>query len=75
MSEPWLPIPVSTEEREAPRNWLCPEDGFALQDVRPSEDGWIGWCPSHGWQTGYQQSMLSQEPENHPEEEPDEYDD
>lgn len=72
-AEPWIPVP--DEPYAQPRPWLCPEgDGTILQEVRPSDDGraWIGWCPEHGTVLGVQRSVdgiVSQEPENDPEEE------
>lgn len=73
MSESWLPTPEPNTDGRGTPFW-CPSGDSILQDVRPSEDGWRGWCPSHGDQLGVQFDHHSQEPENHPEEELDEYD-
>jgi hypothetical protein len=69
MSEPWIPEPPP--EDAPPLPWRCPECGAALQSIRPHEGGWVGWCPDHGMQLGFQRTSDSQEPENPPEEEPD----
>lgn len=65
MSEPWAPELPPGEARSLP--WLCPHHGVILQNVRPTERGWAGWCPEHSWVLGVQR--FSQEPENLSEEE------
>jgi len=50
--------------------WLCPLDNVVLQNVRPSEEGWMGWCPEHGYQIGVTRTFDSQPAEN-PEEDDD----
>jgi hypothetical protein len=51
-AEPWVPNPAPEAGHWNPSPDRCAECGSVLQDMRPGEDGRVGWCPDHGWVPG-----------------------
>lgn len=48
MSEPLLPLPPPEGgEYWDPAPARCEECGSILQNLRPVEGEWTGWCPTH----------------------------